>query len=143
MAETQCVFCEILSGELPSSLVYDGERIVAFMEINPVTPGHALVVPRRHLPYLADLTSELAGEMMIIAQRLAAALRRSSLRTEGVNLFYADGEAAFQEVFHAHLHVIPRFSDDGFVIGARWGTNPSRAELDRQAAEIRSVVERD
>lgn len=131
-----CVFCGIVAGELPVSTVADTGAVLAFMDIDPVTPGHVLVIPREHLPDLADLTDDLAGEMMAVARRVAAALRRSDLRCEGVNLFYADGEAAFQEVFHAHLHVFPRYDDDGFTIGARWGSNPSRDELDAIAADL-------
>src|SRR3712207_346170 len=103
-----CVFCGIVAGGLPASVGVDTGTVLALMDIDPVTPGHVLVIPRAHLPDLADLTDELAGEMMAVARRVAAALRRSGLRCDGVNLFYADGEAAFQEVFHAHLHVFPR-----------------------------------
>lgn len=131
-----CVFCGIVEGSVPSSRVVDTPTVLAFMDIDPVTPGHLLVIPREHLPDLADLDDALAGEMMAVARRAAAALRRSDLRCDGVNLFYADGEAAFQEVFHAHLHVFPRFADDGFVIRAGWGSGPSRAELDETAAEL-------
>ena len=119
-----CVFCRIVDGSLPSSRLVETDRVLAFMDIDPVTPGHLLVIPKEHLPDLADLSDELAGEMLAIARRLAAALRRTDLRCEGVNLFYADGEAAFQEVFHAHLYVLPRYAGDGFVINASWGSNP-------------------
>lgn len=131
-----CVFCGIVAGALPSSVVVDTATVLAFMDIDPVTPGHTLVIPKEHLPDLADLDDELAGEMMAVARRVAAALRRTDLRCDGVNLFYADGEAAFQEVFHAHLHVFPRSADDGFVITANWGSRPSREELDRTARKL-------
>ncbi|MEO6318762.1 MAG: HIT domain-containing protein [Acidimicrobiales bacterium] len=72
-----------------------------------MTPGHLLVIPKAHLPDLADLSDEVAGEMFSVARTMASALRRTTLRCDGVNLFYADGEAAFQEIFHAHLHVFP------------------------------------
>ena len=74
-------------------------------------------------------------------RRIATAIRRTDLRCEGVNLFYADGEAAFQEVFHAHLHVFPRHEGDGFVIKANWGSNPERADLDAVASMIRAELE--
>lgn len=104
---TGCVFCKIVDGALPSSRLVDSPRVLAFLDIDPVTPGHALVIPKEHLPDLADLTDDLAGEMLAVARQVAAALRRTALRCEGINLFYADGEAAFQEVFHSHLHVFP------------------------------------
>ena len=140
MTDDGCVFCGIVAGELGASVVHGSPTVLAFMDIDPVTPGHVLVVPRAHLPALADLDDDVAAEMFAVARSVAAALRRSPLRCEGVNLFYADGEAAFQEVFHAHLHVFPRFADDGFTIGARWGSNPSGAELDAHAAAIRSAL---
>jgi len=143
VAASNCVFCKIVANELPSSVVYGTDTVAAFMDIDPVTRGHVLVVPRVHLPDLADLSDELAAEMFSIARRLAAALRRSSLQCEGINLFYADGEAASQEVFHAHLHVFPRFADDGFVIDAHWGTNPSRGQLDEHASQVRAALEAD
>jgi histidine triad (HIT) family protein len=141
MASGGCAFCGIVAGELPVSVVVDTGPVLAFMDIDPVTPGHVLVIPKAHLPDLADLTDALAGEMMAVARRVAAALRRSGLPCDGVNLFYADGEAAFQEVFHSHLHVFPRSADDGFTIGARWGSHPSREELDANAARILDVLE--
>ncbi len=135
-----CVFCGIVDGSAPSSQVVDTGTVLAFMDIDPVTPGHVLVIPKEHLPDLADLTDELAAEMMAVARRVAAALRRTDLRCDGVNLFYADGEAAFQEVFHSHLHVFPRYADDGFVINAGWGANPPRTELDEIAAKLVAAV---
>lgn len=135
-----CVFCGIVDGSVPSSPVLDTGTVLAFMDIDPVTPGHTLVIPKAHLPDLADLDDELAGEMMAVARRVAAALRRTDLRCDGVNLFYADGEAAFQEVFHSHLHVFPRYADDGFDITASWGSGPPREELDRIAAKLVAEV---
>lgn len=140
MTTDGCVFCHIVeSGD--ASFVHESATVVALMDIDPVTPGHVLVLPRAHLPALADLDDDVAAAMFSVARAVAAALRRSPLRSEGVNLFYADGEAAFQEVFHSHLHVFPRFADDGFTIGARWGSGPSRTELDAHASTIRALLD--
>ncbi len=109
---------------------------MAFMDIMPVSPGHLLVIPKVHATYLADLDGAAGGAMMQMAMRCAAALRASSLRTEGINLFLADGAAAGQEVFHSHLHVLPRFQGDGFGLSLRYGPAPTRTTLDTQAAEI-------
>ncbi|MET0788872.1 MAG: HIT family protein [Cellulomonas sp.] len=137
-----CVFCRIVSGELESSRVAESPTVLAIMDIDPVTTGHVLVLPKAHLPALADLSDDLASEMLAVARRIAAGLRRSALRCEGVNLFYADGEAAFQEVFHSHLHVFPRWVGDGFTIGARWGSSPGRASLDAAARAITDAMTR-
>lgn len=134
-----CVFCGIVTGDLPSSRVYEDERVVAFMDINPATPGHVLVIPRAHAPYLADLAVGDAERMMSVAQRLAQALRDSTVPTEGINLFLADGEVAMQEVFHAHLHVLPRTAGDGFGLTGGF-TTPARDVLDAQAAAVRAAL---
>ncbi|MGY4644150.1 HIT family protein [Cellulomonas sp. URHB0016] len=136
----ECVFCRIVRGELPSSRVSESDTVLALMDIDPVTEGHVLVIPKTHLPDLGDLPDDLAAEMFAVARQVAAALRRAPLRCEGVNLFYADGEAAFQEVFHSHLHVIPRFRGDGFTIAARWGSEPGRDRLDGHAEAIRAAL---
>ena len=139
---TECIFCRLLSGEIPATFIFRDEQCAAFMDIQPVNPGHVLVIPVRHAPYLADLDAPTAGRLMQQAQRVAAALRKSGVRCEGVNLFLADGEAAMQEVFHLHLHVFPRFAGDGF--GLRFGPEykqlPPREALEDVAAKIKSAL---
>lgn len=142
IVDTRCVFCDIVAGNAPASVVYEDDRVLAILDINPVTPGHLLVIPKRHAPYLADLDEEAGARMFVVAMRLAAALRGSGLRCDGINLFLADGEAAFQEVFHAHLHVFPRYPGDGFAIRADWSRSPSRADLDAIAARLRGEATR-
>lgn len=138
-----CVFCRILAGELPASFVLREGRVAAFMDIQPVNPGHVLVIPVRHAVSLDDLDADEAAEMMRAGRRVAAALRASGVRCEGVNLFLADGEAAGQEVFHAHLHVLPRWRGDEF--GLRFGPHyrdlPPRSALDDAAGAIRGALE--
>jgi histidine triad (HIT) family protein len=140
---SECIFCRILAGQAPASFVHQDELCSAFMDIQPVNPGHILVIPNAHAPYLADLDGATAAHMMRIAHRLAAALRSSGLRCEGVNLFLADGEAAMQDVFHAHLHVFPRFGGDGF--GLRFGPDyrhlPERSALEDAAERIRQALD--
>jgi len=140
-SEAGCVFCAIVAGRAEASLVYADDTVIAFMDIRPVTPGHVLVIPRTHVPDLANLDETLGAHMWQVAHRVAKALRRSGLRVEGVNMFLADGEAAFQEVLHVHLHVLPRYDGDGFRIEADWRTR-ERAELDATAAQVgRAVAE--
>jgi histidine triad (HIT) family protein len=137
MAAGACVFCAIVRGQAEASVVYEDEAVVAFMDLQPVTPGHLLVVPRAHAAGLEDLEETAGVRMWSAAHRLSRALRRSDLRCDGVNLFVADGEAAFQEVFHVHVHVFPRFAGDGFRIEADWRVR-ERGELDRTAAAVRA-----
>jgi diadenosine tetraphosphate (Ap4A) HIT family hydrolase len=139
-AEAPCVFCEIVAGRAESSLVHQDEHVIAFMDIRPLTHGHLLVIPRSHAPYLEDLDEDLGAHMFRAAHRLARALRRSGLPCDGVNFFLADGEAAFQEVFHVHLHVLPRTPGDGFRIKAKW-QHPARPALDQAATQVRQALQ--
>ena len=133
-----CIFCRIVHDDAPRSVVHEDEIVLAFMDIRPITPGHLLVIPKRHATHLDDLPPVTGGHMMEVAMACTAALRASSLDTEGINLFLADGAAAGQEVFHTHLHVLPRFRGDGFGLNLRYDPTPARATLDRHAAELAS-----
>ena len=143
MASTECIFCDIVRGDAPASPVYADERAVAFMDIQPVNPGHLLVIPQTHAACLAELEAETGAHLFRVGLDLAAAVRRAGVRCEGVNLCLADGAAAGQEVFHVHLHVIPRFRGDdfGFRFGPDYVRRPERAALDQAAAEIRRALE--
>lgn len=139
---SDCVFCGILAGRLPASVVFRDDVCCAFLDIQPVNAGHVLVVPRTHAACLAELDAEIGAHVFKVGQRVAAALRESGLRCEGVNLFLADGEVAGQEIFHVHLHVIPRYAGDGFGLrfGPSYGTMPAREQLDAVAARIRRAL---
>lgn len=137
-----CVFCDIVAGKIPASIVLKDDLCCALMDIQPVNPGHTLVIPTRHASFLAELDEALGAHMFSIAQRIAQALRNSGLRCEGVNLYLADGAAAGQEIFHVHFHVLPRYTGDGFGLrfGPAYGHRPSRAELDDIADKIRQAL---
>lgn len=143
-AQENCVFCQIVAGKSPVSKVYEDDRALVLMTIGPVTPGHAMVIPKAHVPYMDALDEDLGAHLFRITQRVAKAIRSSGLRCEGINLFLADGEAAWQEVFHFHLHVFPRYRGDGpiFDLKVDWSNKPPRDELDRAAALIREAYER-
>jgi histidine triad (HIT) family protein len=143
MTETvDCIFCKLLSGELEASIVHQDDLCSAFMDIQPVNPGHVLVVPNRHAPHLSDLHEAEGAQMFRVAQRLAAALRKSGVKCEGVNFFLADGAVAGQEVFHVHLHVFPRYAGDGFglVLSAAYSQKPERKELNKIAGRLRDAL---
>ena len=137
----ECIFCEIVAGRSPVSAFYEDDRVLGLLTIGPVTEGHAMVIPKQHAASLAELDEGTGRHLWTVAQRAAAALRRSGVRCEGVNLFLADGEAAFQEVFHVHLHVFPRYRGDPFKIVADWDVHPPRPELDRVAAQLRAAYD--
>lgn len=131
-----CIFCLIVAGDAERSVVYEDDATLAFMDIYPAAPGHLVVVPKRHAPQLGDMSADDGAAVMRTAMACAGALRSSGLRTDGINLFLADGAAAGQEVFHAHMHVLPRFSGDGFVIHGSPAGIPDRSTLDDHATEI-------
>lgn len=142
LAVDECVFCNIVKGTVPESVVYDDEKVLAFMDIQPANPGHVLVIPKVHASGLPDLDEETGAHMFKVGMRVADAVKRSGVKCEGVNLLLSDGRAAFQEILHVHLHVIPRFQGDGLHIGfgRQYRLKPQRNELDRIAANIRSVL---
>jgi len=136
-----CVFCDIVAGVAPAARVYEDDDVVAFLDARPVARGHVLVVPREHVSRLENLDPELGAAMFRAGQRLARALTRSSLPTEGTNLVLNDGRAAFQSVFHAHLHVLPRRKGDRIRLGV--GLVRRRAhDPDATAAAIRAGLDR-
>ena len=132
---SDCIFCAIVAGEAPAHLLDSDEHTVAFMDISPATPGHALVIPRRHSADLTEIEPEDLANTTIAAQRLAARMRET-LEPAGFNLINACGAAAWQTVFHFHIHVIPRYFEDPLQLP--WV--PRGADMDeiaRTAAQIR------
>ncbi|MCZ4494129.1 MAG: hypothetical protein JWP53_3060 [Conexibacter sp.] len=111
VTDPDCLFCKIVAGEIPSTIVDSDERTVAFMDINPGTRGHALVVPRNHSRDLLEIDPEDLTAVAVAGQRLAGRAKEA-LGADGVNLLNSCGEVAWQTVFHFHLHVIPRYADD-------------------------------
>jgi histidine triad (HIT) family protein len=128
-----CLFCGIVAGDVPAQIVDSDEHTVAFMDINPATRGHALVVPRKHSTDLMDVPDEDLERTMIAARRLARRIEET-LQPDGFNILNACRPAAWQSVFHYHLHVIPRYEDDPLKLP--W--IPRGAEAD----EIAAVAER-
>jgi histidine triad (HIT) family protein len=138
----ECVFCNIAKGIAQESFVYSDEKVLAFMDIQPVNPGHVLVIPKVHASGMSDLDEETGAHMFKVGMRVAAAVKRSGVKCEGINLLLSDGRAAFQEIFHVHLHVIPRFTGDNLRIsfGRSYSVKPERNELDRIASKIRDAL---
>jgi histidine triad (HIT) family protein len=142
MNAPRCVFCRLLSGELEVSLVHPDALCCVVADIQPVNPGHVLVIPNRHAESLSDLRADEAAAIFATGIRMGAAIRASGVRCEGINFFLADGAAAGQEVFHAHLHVFPRYRGDGFKLsfGPHYRKAP-RGELDALAGRLREALE--
>jgi histidine triad (HIT) family protein len=130
--EPDCLFCKIVAGEIPSERVDEDERTVAFMDINPATRGHVLVIPRAHAANLLEIDAEDLAATVAAAQRLArTAVERFG--ADGVNLLNSSGPAAWQTVFHFHVHVIPRYEGDPLRLP--WTPAPGDPEDIAEAAQ--------
>ncbi|HEX2500449.1 MAG TPA: HIT family protein [Methylomirabilota bacterium] len=133
-----CVFCKIRDGQIPSTRVYEDERTIAFMDINPLNEGHTLVIPRAHAATLFETDEADLRAAIATAKRVATAIR-AALRPDGLNLLQANGVAAFQSVLHFHFHLIPRFTGDGK--GFDWPVVPGdRARIQETAGRIRRAL---
>lgn len=130
-----CIFCKIVAGEIPSKKIYEDELVLAFMDIAPINKGHILVIPKEHHTSSATIPENIAGRMFKVAARLGVAEKRS-LEADGYNLHLSDGSCAGQVVLHAHLHLVPRWTDDGFHWNWRQLKYNSDAERDEMAAKI-------
>jgi histidine triad (HIT) family protein len=134
MADPECIFCKIATGDMPATIVDEDERTIAFMDIAPATRGHALVIPRAHAPDLLSVATEDLQAVAVASQRLAAR-SKERLRADGINLLNSCGAAAWQTVFHFHVHVIPRYRDDPLRLP--WVPGPGDpAEIAAAAQEL-------
>ena len=136
----ECVFCDIVRGTSPASWVYQDDTVVAFMDIQPITQGHMLVVPREHAVLMTDINETAAMRTFRVARKLAA-VARHTLGASGINILVMDGEAAYQDVPHFHVHVIPRYPRDGFglTFPDSYEQKPPRAKLDAIAAALHAA----
>ncbi len=134
---SDCIFCRIVKGQLPAARVLETPAVLAFLDIAPVNYGHTLVIPKAHYQDFLDLPDELWAEMGRAARRIAQALR-ATLLAQGFNLQMNNFEAAGQAVFHAHLHVIPRYFSDGLALFPQESYKPG--DMEKTAAQLRQVL---
>ena len=137
-----CIFCRIVASEAEASIAYRDDVVTAFMDLNPVTSGHTLVIPNLHSTGLEGVDEATGGRIWEVGRRVALSFEQAGIRAEGANFFLAHNAVAGQTVFHCHLHVIPRYDGDGF--GFRHGVfgrgAPKRAELDELASRLRTTL---
>ena len=133
-----CIFCEIVAGNIPAAKVYEDEQVFAFMDIAPANPGHTLVIPKQHYRNLYDLPIEVGSKIMQAAIPIVNAIR-TGLKPDGLNLFQSNEAAGFQTVFHFHLHIIPRWEGDS--LGSPWRPREGNIEeIGNIAAKIREAL---
>ena len=130
-----CVFCKIVNKELSSEIIYEDDKIMAFLDISPVNPGHTLVVTKEHYENSLVMPEEILKELIVVIKKVALAVKEAT-RADGINLGVNNGKAAGQIIFHAHWHVIPRFLNDGYKM---WGSKEyaSKKEQAETAKKIR------
>ena len=128
-----CIFCKIIQGEIPATKVYEDEKVLAFMDINPLNDGHTLVIPKRHAETIFEIDPQDLIATMKVAQRLAIAIKKA-LNSDGMIVVQLNNKAAGQMVPHLHIHLIPRWENDGLQIG-KWEIKPGDMEKIKDIAE--------
>ncbi|NLO08761.1 MAG: HIT family protein [Clostridiales bacterium] len=131
---SNCIFCKIIGGDIPSSVIYEDEDFKAIMDISPASRGHVIILSKKHFENLFELEDDVAGKVLIVARRIALAMKEE-LKCDGINLLQNNGEAAGQSVFHIHFHLIPRYKDDKLHL--TW--TPGKYE-DGEAAELAKKI---
>lgn len=134
MKDTNCIFCKIANGEISSRTLYEDDKFRVILDLGPASKGHALILPKEHYANLYELSDEMAGEVMKLARKMAVQMTER-LSCEGFNLVQNNGELAGQTVFHFHMHLIPRYQEDGQKIG--WKPQEvSQEELEETRKQI-------
>lgn len=113
MNNESCLFCKIISGAIPCERIFENDRVFAFLDINPVNKGHTLVIPKTHAINISDISKEDFSSIMETVRALAPQIK-SGMKADGINIIMNNDPAAGQIIFHAHIHIIPRFASDGF-----------------------------
>lgn len=133
-----CIFCAIIRGQAPAVKVFEDEKMLVIMDKKPITNGHVLIIPKRHSEYLTEMNDDTLGEMFKMAKKVGIALKGSKLGCKGLNYFLSDGAEAGQDIFHVHLHVIPRYRKDGFYMHMprNYEDETSTKELEKTASKI-------
>lgn len=134
MVKDDCIFCKIAAGEIPSKTIYEDDKYRVILDLGPATRGHALILPKNHYANLFELPEEDAKEVICLAKKMAT-IMKDKLGCDGFNLVQNNGEAAGQTVFHFHMHLIPRYENDGQEIGWKPGS-PSQDELEEIKKQI-------
>lgn len=134
MKDDNCIFCKIASGEIPSKTLYEDEKFRVILDLGPATRGHALILPKSHYGNIYELPEETAGDAMKLAKKMAG-LMTDRLHCDGFNILQNNGETAGQTIFHFHMHLIPRYKNDGQIISGKPGSASSE-ELE----EVKNII---
>ncbi|HPN39375.1 MAG TPA: HIT family protein [Melioribacteraceae bacterium] len=136
-----CIFCKIANGEIPCNKVYEDENVISFMDINPINKGHLLVIPKKHFQEVKDYDDEIGGKLFNVAVKIEKAIRKvEGIKLEATSFVIANGKAAGQEVFHSHLHIIPRYENDNMTTKINRTEKSSAEELKNLANLINNNI---
>jgi histidine triad (HIT) family protein len=126
----ECIFCKIANGDIPSATLYEDDRFRVILDLGPASRGHALILPKEHYANIYEIPEELAADAMILAKKMASVMT-TALECTGFNLVQNNGQAAGQTVFHFHVHLIPRYENDGVKLGWKMGelTDADKEEI--------------
>lgn len=136
--ENNCIFCKIANGEIPSKTLYEDDMFRVIMDISPASKGHSLILPKKHFANIYELDNETACEVLVLAKRMASVMTEA-LDCDGFNILQNNGEAAGQTVFHFHMHLIPRYENDGVGLDMEGEGEPSYSLDDVQAAILEKI----
>ena len=136
--ETNCIFCKIANGEIPSSTIYEDDSFRVILDLSPATKGHALILPKQHMADIFEMDEATASSIFVLASRIAKAMK-TALNCDGLNIVQNNGPVAGQTVFHFHMHLIPRYNDDCQTISWVPGTSEA-SERDAIADQIRAIL---
>lgn len=137
MKDSNCIFCKITSGEIPSHTIYEDESFKVIFDISPATKGHAIIIPKNHAKDIFELSEEDASKIFVVAKKVASALNEV-LQCDGFNILQNNGKIAGQTVFHLHVHLIPRYKDDNLVLS--WKQGDPAKELDEIAEKVKAIL---
>ena len=138
---SECIFCKIAAGEIPSTTIYEDEYVLVFMDIGPIIKGHALVIPKQHYDPVTATPDDIVARLHLVAKQIAQA-QVNGLGAAGVNIMQNNGKAAGQEVAHIHVHVIPRFEGDGHHWNWNAGKYTDTKEMAELAKKMRNLLKR-
>lgn len=137
-----CIFCQIIEGKIPSQCIYEDDVVYAFLDITQVTPGHSLVIPKKHVENIFEYDSQLSSEVFSRLPKISQALMKAFPEAQGMNIAMNNGEAAYQTVFHSHIHLLPRYGEqDGFSMTFQNNSESYTAqEFEERAKHIHTVM---
>lgn len=136
--DNNCIFCKIANGEIPSTTVYEDDMFRVILDLSPATKGHALILPKQHMANIYEMDEPTAQKVFVLASHIATAMKKS-LNCDGINIVQNNGEAAGQTVFHFHMHIIPRYINDGQNINWIPGTSEPE-EREKIAQKIKAAL---